>query len=200
MVDVTDTADPEYNGKVGAKSIKSETYLFNNRGVMLSGLYWLGDTDEGGISEPVYKGTSVESMEPGYYCFNIDGSHGSTEGQMVTNKRVKIDVHDEDEYYYFRKDGRAYTNTIISGSIYGEDGRLVNDYGDGSTYQIVEFWGDIYKKGSNTIEIPEFTDGERTKVLINENGKIKKSGKVTDMDDQKITVSNYVVQTIEADD
>lgn len=43
----------------------------------------------------------------------------------------------EDETYYFKKSGAAYTDTIISGTVYGHDGKRMDDYGDGSTYQIV---------------------------------------------------------------
>ena len=99
--------DPEYNGAVGAKSIKSETYLFNSNGVMLTGLYWLGGEEEGVSSDDtlVYKGTSNTAMEPGYYYFSTDD--GSVEGQMVTNKKVTIEADDEDEQYYFKKNGAA---------------------------------------------------------------------------------------------
>lgn len=200
--DVTDSSDPEYNGAVGAKSIKSETYLFNDKGVMLSGLYWLGSDSEGDDDAKVYKGTSQTPMDAGYYYFNADDSHGSTDGQMVTNKRVKIEVDGEDEYYYFKKSGQAFTNTLISGSVYGSNGQLVNDYGDGSTYQIVDVWADLYKKGSDTVEIPKYDPktGKQNQILLNENGKIKKSGKVTDVNDQKVTVSNYIVTSVTEDD
>ena len=104
---------------------------------MLTGLYWLGGEDEGVSDEStaVYKGTSTTAMEPGYYYFSTED--GSAEGEMVTNRRVTIDVDGEDETYYFKKSGAAYTDTIISGTVYGHDGKRMDDYGDGSTYQIV---------------------------------------------------------------
>ncbi len=190
---VADADDPEYNSEVGAKSIKSETYLFNSKGVMLTGLYWLGGDDEGDTNAPVYKGTSKEAMDAGYYYFSTED--GSVEGQMVTNKKVTIEVDGEDEQYYFKKSGAAYTDTIISGTVYGHDGKRMDDYGDGSTYQIVTLEYDLYEKGD---EEPAVKAGSQ--VLLNENGKIKKSGTVTDINDQKVKVSNYVVTSVEEDD
>ena len=183
---VTDNTDPEYNGEVGARSIKSETCLFNSKGVMLTGLYWLGGEDEGNTDSLVFKGTSTTSMDPGYYYFSTED--GSVEGQMITNKKVTIEVDGEDEQYYFKKSGQAYTNTIISGTVYGADGKRVDDYGDGSTYQIVYLEDDLYEKGETE---PAVKAGNY--ILLNENGKIKKSGTTTDINDQKVRVNNYIV-------
>ena len=169
---------------VAAKAIKSYTYLFNEQGVMLTGLFEL---------KGVHKGTVDTPMDTGYYYFTIDGSHSSNEGKMVTNKKEKIDVHGDIETYYFGKDGKAFTNVIINGTVYGANGQLVNEYGDGSTYQ--------------RVDVDELTDGKPltdksgkkvlvpagTEILINENGKIKQSGTTTDINDQKVSVSNYAV-------
>ena len=141
----------------------------------------------------VHKGTVDTPMDTGYYYFTIDGSHSSNEGKMVTNKKEKIDVHGDIETYYFGKDGKAFTNVIINGTVYGANGQLVNEYGDGSTYQ--------------RVDVDELTDGKPltdksgkkvlvpagTEILINENGKIKQSGTTTDINDQKVSVSNYAV-------
>ena len=187
-------------GGAAAKSIKNKTYLFNKNGVMLTGLYNLND---------VRKGTAQNTMSNGLYYFTIDDSHSSAEGQMVTNKKMTIDVHGEDETYYFRKDGRAYVNVIISGSVYGGNGKLVTDYGDGSTYDRVPLsaitadpdglWHDandrfdgLYKKDYTNASEP-LVSGD-VEVLINGNGKIKQNGTVTDVNGNKVTVSNYVVQ------
>ncbi len=188
-----DADDPEYNGEVGARSISGDTYLFNSNGVMLTGLYWLGGENEGDTDSPVYKGTSTSPMDAGYYYF--DETDGSTEGQMITNKKLTIDVDGDDEQYYFKKSGAAYTDTIISGTVYGHDGKRMDDYGDGSTYQIVTLEYDLYEKGDSE---PCVTAGND--VLINENGKIKKSGTVTDVNGQKVRVTNYVVTSVEDDD
>ena len=71
----------------------------------------------------------------------------------------------------------------------------MDDYGDGSTYQIVTLEYDLYEKGDTE---PAVTAGSQ--VLLNKNGKIKKSGTVTDINDQKVRVSNYIVTSVEEDD
>ena len=191
---VLDT-DVNHDGDAAAKSIKNKTYLFNSEGIMLTGLYRL---------DGVRKGTSVDPMYGGRYYFTIDDSHSSVEGQMVTNKKVTIDVNGEDETYYFGKDGRAYRNVIISGSVFDRHGELVNDFGDGGTYDVVPLWrivGDssdgLYKKDHKNSDkplVPVMKDGKYVEVLINGNGKIKQNGTVTDVNGNKVTVSNYIVQ------
>ena len=173
--EVTDS-NKAYDGLI-AKSIKNKTYIFDTAGRMKTGLFELKD---------VAKGSST--MAKGYYYFTEE--EGSAEGQMVTNKRMTVEVDGEDEQYYFKKNGQAYTQTIISGSVYGEDGKLMNDYGDGSTYELITAPYDLYEKGDTTTPVVE----EGTKILINGNGKIKKSGTVTDINGDKVKASNYVAE------
>ncbi len=182
-VDITD--DEKAYPALKARSIRNKTYIFDDAGRMRSGLFDLTGVKRG----------SAEL--DGIYYFQEDGDHGSTEGQMVTNRRTTIEVDGEDETYYFKKNGQAYVNTIVSSSVYGADGALVTDYGDGSTYQIVTLWDDVYTTKSQSSEdmIPA-----GSQVLINGNGKIKRSGTVTDMDSQRVHVTNYVVDSIEEDD
>ena len=47
-------------------------------------------------------------MTPGYYYFTEDSYPSSVAGQMVTKKRVTIDVNGDDETYYFDNNGKAY--------------------------------------------------------------------------------------------
>ena len=178
--EVTDS-NKAYDGLV-AKSIKNKTYIFDAAGRMRTGLFYLDN---------VTKGSSVTPME-GYFYFTEE--EGSTEGQMVTNKKVTIEIDGEDETYYFKKNGEAYRATVISGSLYGNDGALVTDYGDGSTYQVVEGIGyEFFTEKSQTESSKISGDA---KILVNGNGKIKKSGTVTDMDGLKVTVKDYVVTKI----
>ena len=208
LTDVDTTSD------VGAKIIKSQTYLFNKNGVMLTGLYYLGaetvDANRNPIDDAaktVYRGKNA--MSNGYYYFTEDDYPSSVAGQMVTNKRITIDVNGDDETYYFNKSGKAYQSTIINDYVYGTDGKLVTK-GDGNTYEVVYLKdagakkvGDdkwvLYGKGNNNKE--ELISGDsKTQVLINGNGKIKKNGSVSkDLDDNKVTVSNYKVTKIETD-
>ena len=56
-----------------------------------------------------------------------------------------------------------------------------------------------YSKGNNNAEVLVSGDS-KTQILINGNGKIKKNGSVSkDLDDNKVTVSNYIVTKIETD-
>ncbi len=186
-LDITDGGyeDPElYDGLI-ARSIRNKTYIFDTQGRMRSGLFYLGD---------VRRGSTTLN---GFYYFQEDDDHGTTEGQMVTNRRVTIDVDGEDETYYFKKSGQAYVNTIISGSLYGPEGSLVDDFGDGSTYQCVQTEADIYTTKAQTEDnmIPA-----GSVILVNGNGKIKRSGTVTDIDSQKVHVTNYIVDDIRDDD
>ncbi len=164
------------NVYVAAKSIKNSTYLFNDQGVMLTVLYWLGD-DTAGIPEdhmedfdtyrgdsPVYRGSSETPMRAGYYYFT-------------------------------------------------EDGKLVTNYGDGATYQIVslsevgnwiltsdEGWVfGLTDKNGKVLMSQKRSDGN-VRLLINENGKIKQSDSTTDVNDQRVTVSGYEVTKVENKD
>ncbi len=199
--DLTDS-DKFYDTLV-AKSIKNKTYIFDGAGRMRSGLFALNSTRRGSTANALY----------GYYYFTEDDNHGSTEGQMVTNKKMTIDVDGEDKTYYFKKDGRAYMNTVVSSSLYGYNGALVDEFGDGSTYAVVPVAAvllkgeDLIEKGHGVIntaavEVEEKRGTETYKydaayILLNGNGKIKKNGTVTDMDGDKVTVKNYMVVKIE---
>ena len=200
--DKTDSTEATYNGKVSAKSIKNQTYLFNDKGVMLTGLYELDKVGKGNTK-----------MADGIYYFTIDGNHSSVEGQMVKNKRVTIDVNDEDRTYYFKSTGEAYTGVVINGYVYYGDvtdsngnslkGQMVTDYGDGNTYTLVKI-SDIVDKdkdgnytllNKNKKEEISVPDGDTT-LLINEKGKIRKSGTVTDVNGEKVTANNYVAKPV----
>ncbi|MCI8951622.1 MAG: hypothetical protein HFG49_16645 [Lachnospiraceae bacterium] len=195
--EVTDN-DEEY--VLIAKSIKNKTYIFDDAGRMRSGLFALFNVDRGNSSNAL----------TGYYYFTDDSSHGSTDGQMVTNKKMTIEIDGEDKSYYFDKKGRAYTDTIISSSFYGEDGALVDGYGDGSTYAAVNYTEaikrgyEIYEKNKPLDMDPVYVEGysknkddKYTILLLNGNGKIKKNGTVTDVDGYKVTVKDYKVTKIE---
>ncbi len=154
-------------------------------------------------------------MRDGYYYFTIDDIPSSVAGQMVTDKRVTIDVDGDDETYYFHKSGWAYTLRVISGYVYGYDGKLITDYGDGNTYERVTI-KDLFKDEDGNQVAPngedkydglyvfydkkgnvEFYGDADDQILINENGKIKKSGKVEDVDDVDIRVNDYIVTEVD---
>ena len=101
------------DGKMRAKVIKSKTYIFNDKGEMQDGLVTLttntpADNKGGAISKELKAGT---------YYFNE--GNGSVNGQMVTGKTT-VTKDGEDYYYYFdTKTGRAITNVVKDGVVYG---------------------------------------------------------------------------------
>ena len=80
-----------------------------------------------------------------------------------------------------KKEQTAFNNKYPTSTIALTDRVLVNKSGN------VEF--------SSPDNDP--TTGNAVQVLINENGKIRKSGTVTDVNDQRVTVNNYKVTKIE---
>ncbi len=182
----------EYSGKVEAKVIKNNTYLFNNKGVMLQGLFEV---------ENVVRGNG--NLTDGIYLFDKAGYPSSSSGKMVTNRKVKIDVNGEDKTYYFSKNGWAYTSAVISSTVYDKDGQLVDDFGDGSTYERVDLSqitdadaNGVYKL-VNKSGVAVASGNANTEVLINGYGRIKTSGTCKDIDGTTVTVTNGVVTKLE---
>ena len=64
----------------------------------------------------------------------------------------------------------------------------MNDNGDGSTYERIQAPCALYEKGDS--ENPVVKEGDW--ILINGNGKIKKSGTVTDINGDKVKATNYI--------
>lgn len=160
-----------YQGKeeYQAKYIKNKTYLFDNNGVMKTGVIELKknvDKVEDGSKE----------LKAGIYYFNK--ADGSVKGQLVTGKAT-IETDGEKDYYYFSKTGQAYQNRLIDGSIYQEDGKRL-DAEDGSTYQVYDVT-DISKDGTadNKVIGP---------VIVSASGRVKQSGSV------KIDGNTWVVK------
>jgi len=165
---------------VAAKVIKSKTYLFNNKGQMLTGVYKLAEVAREGSS------TGLE----GIYFFN-DGD-GSVEGEMVTGKETVV-YDDVECAYYFDKKGKAYVNTIADGVLYDVNGVKVAAE-DGNNYGLVNITDDIVLKGNAT---PVLTNGDTA--MVTSSGKIKKSGTVK-LDGYKYTIEDYAVTGYEAID
>ncbi len=180
----------EYSGLVEAKVIKNNTYLFNSKGVMLQGLFEL---------EGVKRGSG--DLKDGLYLFDKSGYPGSNSGKMVTNRKVKIDVDGEDETYYFSKNGWAYKNAVISSTVYNKAGKLVKDFGDGSTYEKVNIKVVTNKvdKDGNYVLVDKndkvvVSGDDDDVILINGYGRIKTSGSCKDIDGETVKVVNGIVQ------
>ncbi|MEG0688704.1 MAG: hypothetical protein RR466_08445 [Hungatella sp.] len=165
-----------YNGTAGdqAKIIKSKTYLFDSDGIMKTGVQTLA-------AIPAIASDS-KALPAGIYYFNK--ADGSVKGQMVTGKAT-VETDGEKSYYHFQKDGRAYTNKVQDGCLYGADGMRINAT-DGNTYEIIRTADVIAAKGGINDEIPANVD-----VIVNSNGRIKQSGTVK-IDDVTYVVNKYV--------
>ena len=116
---------------------------------MLKGLQTIGEDDEDVVTytdkkdqsktykslrKDTYGGASSRELEPGIYYFN-EGDR-SVRGQMMTGKQT-VTIDNEDYTYYFNKQsGKAATNKVVDGAIYGPDGRRL-EARDGNAYEII---------------------------------------------------------------
>ena len=169
--------EEDLHEEVAAKVINSKTYLFDQAGIMLDGVYELTET--------VNRVGGSGNLEPGFYYFN--STENSMLGRMETGK-TKVDLDGEDYYFHFAKDGKAYTNMIYDGCLYKADGiRLDSDDGK----QVFEIGGDDFDDVI-TVKNSKITLEEGDRVIISTSGKVKKSGSVT-IDGTKYNVEDYKV-------
>ena len=179
-MDGTQTESIQYG--VAARIINHKTYLFDENGKMMTGFYYLQGVKVKGSSKHLgFVQLTDNTFTGGFYYFNE--KEGSTLGQMMTGKR-KVEEESDDYHYYFRNNGLAYTNTIVGGSLYGSVGIRVSA-GDG--YELYQIPDDIiiYEKGSSN----QYKD---CAFIVNESGKLKKSGTVK-IDGVRYTVEHYRV-------
>ena len=185
--------NPGYRAKV----IKNRTYIFNTYGQMLTGFVVIdNDGNQGAVrttsdnniewfEESNYAGIESRKLESGLYYFSEDGSSG--EGQMQTG-RVAVTQDGETSYYYFEKNskaadyGKAYTNAIKDGYLYGNNGKCVVAE-DGNSYEVYHLGETVTIKDSvNGDVVPSGSD-----VVVSKTGKVKKNGSVT-IDGVKYTI------------
>ena len=151
------------DGLKRAKVIKGKTYLFDTDGVMLDDLQVLGydtpaDTLGGAISK---------KLEAGTYYFNKND--GAVNGQMVTGKTT-VTKDGEDLYYYFDKStGKAITNIVKDGSVYGPNGQRIAAE-DGNSNAVVTLEEDVVYNGHKILK--------DSTVVVSSTGKLRTSGTV----------------------
>ena len=146
-----------------------------------------------GADEP-YAGIEGRTLVDGLYYFSEDG--GSGEGQMQTG-RVAVNQDGETSYYYFEKNskandyGRAYTNAIKDGYLYGKDGKCVVAE-DNNSYEVcrieektIRIRDGVKDDEIKYVELPEKM--EDLYVVVSKTGKVKKNGTVT-IDGVKYTI------------
>ena len=139
-----------------------------------------GEVDEKGVLRHVNR-VGGKALSEGIYYFSTDD--GSQEGAMATGKVV---ISDEgDKYtYYFDKEGKAYTNRLIKGAIYGVDGKRI-EAESGSKYDIVPV--DTIKDEKGEVVIPA-----NSLVIVNSNGTVKRNATKVDIDGTEYVVKEYV--------
>ena len=163
-----------------AKVIKGKTYIFNADGTMEDGRVILTNKNNNGVSD--YKGGAVsKAMTNGTYYFNENS--GSVNGQMVTGKTT-VTKDGEDFYYYFDKTtGRAVTDVVKDGIIYGHDGERIDaEYGNTNAIVTLDYpvaysksEVDVVINGKTVKGIPAGTNNE---IIVSATGKLKTSGTV----------------------
>ena len=168
--------------RVAAKVIKGKTYLFNNKGEMVTGVYRLGsDTD----SDLKVRCSGGQALDQGFYYFSKNG--GSAEGRMEKG-RTTIDYDGEKFTYYFNKNGKACVNELNDGAVYNWRGVRV-EAKDGNANQVYSI------SGSEGIASTPLKLGTKYfdagSIIVSSTGKIR-TGSVI-IDDVRYIVNNYVV-------
>ena len=175
--------------KYRAKQIKGKTYLFDDKGVMKTGLVDLSVGNAKGLEVQTTAdkagGSMSREMKPGIYYFREYGT--TTSGQMVTGKTAVTEDSETFYYYFDSKDGgRALINTVKDGIVYGEDGKRF-EANDGNSNQLRELPADLnYKKAKDGSWIKIKA---RTPVIVT-SAKLRTSGTVKIEGDRwKISIS-----------
>ena len=163
------------NIDVVAIRVKNKTYLLDKYGRMLDGLFEL-------TAVPVVKGGS--DTLSGWYYFSEDAwTNGEgTNGAMATNSKITIyDEFDDPSYYYFGRKGKAYTNEIISNSLYDYKGKKV--YSEYENYAEINLAD--YTNGDDVIADSKNTIAKEKSVLVSANGTVVKGRTVPNVEGYK---------------
>lgn len=183
------------------KKINGKTYFFDDKGHMITGLISTDGTaipdvfmDEGfeTLSGDIGKGNGKKAA--GIYYLSQDEG---TLGQLQSDKRKGLKDNDEMVYYYLGKSGRAYTNTLIKGCIYGPDGAMLHsEDSDKEIFTVDDIYEqDDYSQGRlKDGATPVIPAGSQ--VIVNKSGKVTQRGTVK-VDDVSYDVDHY--QAIQKD-
>ena len=163
-----------------ARSIKGKTYLFNEFGEYVTGVYKIEGT--------VYRKGSSQSIGDGIYYFDLANDK---EGSMKTNKQVVTNQYEESRNYLFESSGKAVTDQIKGGVLYDHNG-LREDAEEGS-WQII-YISDLLSDGSKSIvsdkdavtdEGKKYAENKKyvfeadDRIIVSASGRVKESGSVT---------------------
>lgn len=187
------------DGGLAFKKIDGKTYFFDENGHMIYGLIATDGTELGDnpFVESEFElavgaiGQNGKTKPAGiYYLSQKEESLGQLQRDGALRLRDGSETYD----YYLSGCGRAYTNALIKGCVYGEDGlKITVDSGkevitlDQNIYEKSAFvdGGDPEESGADPV-IPA-----GSKVIINKSGKLTKKGKVK-IEGTRYLVENYI--------
>ena len=210
-----DGSDSVYMGKV----INGKKYLFRTSdGLMVTGRKTLTydvtleyDSNLAGRPTSCVFGlvpaaevdASAGKYSSGKYIFNT-GS-GSVNGELMIGKfDIDLDEDGTAESYYSDKNGRLYTNVLVNGSLYNDDG-VCYKADDGNSYMLVNVTDYIGKymvgTGKNAYRLGYDSKNEKkiatslskTYVVVSSSGKVKQSASKLKVGDDYVTIDNYIV-------
>ena len=128
-------------------------------------------TMRAGMNEADYEDTKggaiCKALVPGYYYFN-DGAR-NVKGQMLTGKQAYEDDGETYYYYFDKSTGRALTNEVKDGVLYGSDGKRIQA-DDGNANMLYET-GSWIKYKNEWIK-------PGSMVIVSSTGKLRISGVV----------------------
>ena len=121
-------------------------------------------------------------MEPGIYYFRKDGA--TTAGQMVTGKTAVTEDGDTNYYYFDSKQGgKALTNAIKDGIVYGKDGKRM-DADDGNSNQIKYIEDDLVDAKDNKTVLVK----EGSTIIVTSAGKMRTANTTVKIEGDKYKV------------
>ena len=175
-----------------AKTINGKVYVFNSDGVMQSGVKEISFDENNAVqlkdndgnlrwedearTKPLYGlpkdhlgGAVSRELEAGIYYFN--DSTESIKGQMMTGKQTITDDSETYTYYFDKQSGRARTDEVVDGVVYGHDGKRIEAQ-NGNAYDIVYVDYPItLRKGKTNQE----TIAAGSNIIVSSTGKLRTS-------------------------
>ena len=162
-----------------AKTINGKVYVFDEDGVMQSGVEVITRDDnaeqlkdengnlrdEYGLPKDYEGGAISRELKEGIYYFN-DGDR-STKGQMMTGKQTITDDGETFTYYFNKQTGAAECDKVVDGVLYGHDGKRIQAE-NGNAYDIVTLDYDVDFKNT---KIPK-----DSQVIVSSTGKLRTTG------------------------
>ena len=188
FVSVDTTAKERVANKYAARVVAGKTYLFNQRGEYVTGVYKIVGT--------VYrKGSSQAIGADNGAIYYFDLVSGGPKGSMKTKKDSVTNQYDVTRNYLFKTNGQAIASQISGGVLYDEDG-LRKDATEG-TWQIITIGEDGQYTSDKDVVLatsPKNTSGkylfqEGDRIVVNASGRVKESGTVI-IDGTKYYIKN----------